>query len=138
MADKNILDYLKTTDWSITDYGWQEDSNDSVKASYFEREAFDEVLEYFTQKIFSDNFIILTLKELKNIDYEIELEENTDSFGEVLNTYYPGDSEIQSYLCGEMYDKEEFFKKFNRAYKQLETFAKKRINDVKNVKEDLE
>ena len=123
------LDYLKTTNWSFTDDGWQEDSNDSVKASGFEREAFEGVLEYFTQKRFENNFIIIALKELKDIDYEIELEENTDSFGNVLHLYYDGDSEVQKFLSGETaYDNNEIYKKIDKANNQLKKAIEDKLN----------
>jgi len=116
-----ILNYLNTVNWSFIDDGWQEDYNDGIKASNYEIEAFEEVLNYFHQKRYETNFIIKCLNELKELNFEIDFEENTDSFGEVIDIYYSGDSEVAKFLSSDYYsDKEEFYKKWDKALKTLE------------------
>ena len=141
--EKQIKDYLHTVNWSFTDDGWQEDGNNSVKASYYEIEAFEEVLNFFTQKRFENNYVIKALKELKEIDFEIELEENEDSFGNLIELYYGGTylgdaSESDNKYVFDFdtvpfeYDGKLLAKAYDRAGNKTEIFEKIKIDTESN------
>ncbi len=111
---KTIAEYLDTVHWSFTDNGWRDGEDGHIKAGAYEIVAMDKVLEYF--KTFETNYIINIIKAVKELNYDIELAENTDSFGEHIHYYYDGNNKFIEAVAEE---NELDIVKFDKAFDDL-------------------
>lgn len=114
--NKEIKEALKIIEWSFTDDGWQDGDDGILKPSSMEIDAMEKVLQHFSK--LESNLIIKWIKELKELDYEIELDENQDEFGEHIEYYYGGHSECIEFLT---YDdpEDKLYFLFKKALKAL-------------------
>lgn len=96
----DIEDKLNTCRFIISEGKiWENEDDGVLKYDGWWHECVYDVLEVF--RIFPENYLIKILLALEHNDWRIDLEENTDSFGEHIEYYYSsdGDDDMLSHIA---------------------------------------